>query len=274
MLAKRAFDLFVTVTAAISWIPALLVSALAILVCEGRPVFYVSRRVVAPGKTVRVVKFRTMVRNAEQVFNRSTVPIQRDGVRFLNLPPGSPLYTRVGRLVERCAFTEIPQLFLVLRGHMSLVGNRPLPESVTESLRDAYPDVDERLRTPAGMTGPVQLIGRERLTDGQRLDLERTYCRVASHAFTWRLDFLILLYTVLEAVRLRGPMTFGEVKEFLLSFAPPAPAREAQAGPSPAREVQSLPLIIADADEMEGAIAPVGVGAEAGGRHVESSARN
>lgn len=218
MKGKRVFDLFVTLAAAIAWVPTLVLCALAILVTEGRPVFYVSRRVTGPGGRVsRVVKFRTMVRNAEALYNREVVPIQKDGVRFLNLPPNSPLYTRIGRLIERAAFTELPQLLLVLRGRMSLVGNRPLPESVMASLRDAYPQVDDRLLTPAGMTGPVQLIGRERLTDGQRLDLESTYCQVAIECNTWVLDFEILLFTVLEALRLRGPMTFGDVKQFLLS---------------------------------------------------------
>lgn len=215
MTSKRAFDLFVTLTATVAWVPALLLTALAILVLEGRPVFYVSRRVVGRGRVARVIKFRTMIRNADKVFNREVVPVT-DGVRFLNTPPESPLYTPIGRLIERIAFTELPQLLLVLKGDMSLVGNRPLPENVVESLREAYPDVDDRFGTPAGMTGPVQLIGRERLTDGQRLDLEKTYCRVAAEANTWRVDFLILLYTVLEALRLRHPMRMGQIRDFLL----------------------------------------------------------
>jgi lipopolysaccharide/colanic/teichoic acid biosynthesis glycosyltransferase len=216
MNSKRAFDLFVTLTAAIAWVPALLLTALAILLTEGRPVFYRSRRVTSPGRPVRITKFRTMVRDAESRYNREVVPVT-DGVRFLNLPPESPLYTPIGRVIERVAFTELPQLLSVIRGDMSLVGNRPLPENVMESLREAYPDVDGRLATPAGMTGPVQLIGRERVTDGQRLELERTYCRVALQNHAWKLDFLILLYTVLEALRLRRPMTYGQVREFLIA---------------------------------------------------------
>src|SRR5687767_7862288 len=120
MTAKRSFDLFVTILASVAWIPALLLTALVVLIREGRPIFYVSPRIVGPGKTRRVVKFRTMVRDAERVYNRSTVPVANDGVRFLNLPPDSPLYTSTGRLIERIAFTELPQLLLVLRGHMSL----------------------------------------------------------------------------------------------------------------------------------------------------------
>jgi len=220
MSSKRAFDIFVTVLAAIAWVPALLLSALAILVLEGRPVFYVSTRVVGRNRTARVVKFRTMIKNAELVCNRKVIPVT-DGVRFLNTPADSPLYTPIGRLIERIAFTELPQLWLVLKGEMSLVGNRPLPENVMAALREENADVDARLDTPAGMTGPVQLIGRERLSDAQRLDLERTYCRVALEGNTWRLDFLVLLYTVLAALRLRYPMRYRGVRKFILAHAGP-----------------------------------------------------
>jgi lipopolysaccharide/colanic/teichoic acid biosynthesis glycosyltransferase len=247
MTAKRSFDLFVTIVASVTWIPALLLTALVMLVREGRPIFYVSPRIVGPGKIRRVVKFRTMVRDAERVYNRSTVPVRSDGVRFLNLPPDSELYTSTGRLIERLAFTELPQLLLVLRGDMSLVGSRPLPESVTESLRERHPRVDERLRTPAAMTGPVQLIGRERLSDEDRLDLEATYCRIASQSTTWTLDFLILLFTVLAALRLRHPMTVAQVKEFMLGHSRER-RQAARAARDAAGEVRRAELANADGD--------------------------
>jgi len=227
MTTKRAFDVFVTLIASIVWVPVLLITALAIFVLEGRPVFYTSRRLVGRGRIARVIKFRTMVRDAEATYNRLVIPVS-DGVRFLNVPHDSPLYTPVGRVVERLAFTELPQLLLVLKGEMSLVGNRPLPESVMACLREAYEDADARFDTPAGMTGPVQLIGRERLTDGQRLDLEKTYCRVAGKSNTWKLDFLTLLYTVLAALRLRYPMTVGEVRDFLVASDPTARRRHVE----------------------------------------------
>lgn len=224
MCAKRVFDLLVTLLAAIAWVPALLLTALAILVLEGRPVFYVSMRVVSPRRLARVIKFRTMVNDAERTYNRLVVPVT-EGVRFLNVPVDSPLYTRVGRIVERIGFTELPQLLLVLKGDMSLVGNRPLPENVMSCLREVHSDVDGRVATPAGMSGPVQLIGRERLSDSDRLELERIYCHIARQGNTWRLDFLILLYTVLEVLRLRRPMTVDEVRAFLFTHAILRPRR-------------------------------------------------
>jgi lipopolysaccharide/colanic/teichoic acid biosynthesis glycosyltransferase len=214
MTSKRLFDLLVTASSAVLWIPAILVTALAILVLEGRPIFYCSKRVVGRGQVVRIPKFRTMVRNAESVCNRDTVPVS-DGIRFLNVPPDSRLYTPIGRVIERFAFTELPQLFCVLSGRMSLVGSRPLPENVMASLAEAYRDVEARVDTPAGMTGLVQLVGRENLGDEQRLDLERLYCAFALRHNTWGIDLKILFYTVLAALRMTPHLTVEQASALL-----------------------------------------------------------
>lgn len=211
--SKRWFDVFVTLFAAAAWVPVLVLTATALALLQGLPVFYISERRVGAG-TARVPKFRTMVRDAERRFNRDTIPVHGD-VRFLNIPLSSPLYTRAGRVVERFALTELPQLWLVLKGTMSLVGNRPLPENVMRPLREAWPDAEDRFLTPAGMTGPVQLVGREVLSDRDRLSLEASYCRIAEQHRTWRLDFLILLYTVLLALHLRKAFTPDGVKEWM-----------------------------------------------------------
>ncbi len=213
---KRIFDIIVTLFAALFWLPVFLICALVILIFEGRPIFYISERRV--GDSVRrIIKFRTMVLNADRICNRETVPVS-DDVRFLNIPTDSDLYTKVGKVIERYTLTEIPQLFHVLQGHMSLVGNRPLPENVVISLEEEFPKAADRFLTPAGMTGPVQLVGRTNIHDRERLMLEMTYCRVASKAYSWRLDLLILLYTVFIAVGIRQPLTVIETKEFILKY--------------------------------------------------------
>lgn len=216
MTSKRLFDLLVTTSSAVLWVPAILVTALAILVFEGRPVLYWSRRVVGRGRVERIPKFRTMIRNAEAVYNRDVVPVAQ-GIRFLNTPPESRLYTPIGRVVERLAFTELPQLLFVLRGQMSLVGSRPLPENVMASLAAAYRDVEARIDTPAGMTGLVQLVGRENVSDEQRLALERSYCAYALGHNTWMLDLTILLFTVLAALRLKPHLTWDQANALLIA---------------------------------------------------------
>jgi lipopolysaccharide/colanic/teichoic acid biosynthesis glycosyltransferase len=238
---KRVFDVTVTLLAAITWVPALVLASLAILVLDGRPVFYVSRRRVFRGESIWLVKFRTMRRDAERIANRDTVPVQ--GTRFLNIEKDSPLYTWVGRQIERCAFTELPQLVHVLSGRMSLVGNRPLPENVIAAIKEAIPWAEDRFATPAGITGPIQLAGRERLSDAQRIVLESSYCHVAASSYSMWLDFLILYYTVLVVVGLHRPFTFAQIarligrfdRDKVLDATAFAAELEAEPGPLPPR---------------------------------------
>ncbi|TWG91855.1 lipopolysaccharide/colanic/teichoic acid biosynthesis glycosyltransferase [Nocardioides sp. J9] len=213
MRTKRVFDLFVAVTAAIAWVPVLLGASLMVLLMSGRPVFYRSSRWVRNGEMVRTIKFRTMVKNADKLVNRTTVPVE--GVRFLNIPPDSPLYTRPGRILEGLGLTEIPQLIHVLRGEMSIVGNRPLPDAVMKCLREEFPYADDRFLTPAGLTGPVQLVGRDSLSDSERLRIEGAYCRAVLHGYRLRLDFTVLLSTVLIVAHLKKPLDYQGVMDLI-----------------------------------------------------------
>ena len=193
--AKRAFDLIVGSAMTLFMMPTLLLVAAAIAILEGRPVLYTSRRRIGPGPVEPIVKFRTMCRDAERIANRDTVPVGT--TRFLNLSIASPLYTQVGRLVERLMLTELPQLRYVLQGRMCVVGNRPLPENVVASLREEFPGVEDRFLIPAGLTGPVQLVGRDYISDADRLMIECAYCSVVLNSYSPMLDLRILVMTVL-----------------------------------------------------------------------------
>jgi lipopolysaccharide/colanic/teichoic acid biosynthesis glycosyltransferase len=238
MKMKRALDLVLTIGGAIVWVPVVTVASLCVLVFSGRPLYYRSLRRVSDGRLIEVVKFRTMVRNAAEIANRSTVPVT--GVRFLNIPPDSPLYTRVGRILERFGITELPQFVHVLRGQMSLVGNRPLPENVMACLREEYTDVDDRFLTKAGLTGPTQLVGREELTDEQRLTLEGAYCRAALNSYSLWLDVSILIYTVLIVLGLKKGLDCDGVLDLIErnSNGPKIRAARATRETAPARIAQ------------------------------------
>lgn len=213
MTRKRALDLFLTAFGAIAWVPAVLVAASIVLVTSGRPVFYRSMRRVSTRDLMRVVKFRTMVKNADKIANRETLPVTN--VRFLNIPPSSPLYTRAGRLLERCGITELPQFVHVLSGKMSIVGNRPLPDNVMDCLREEYSYADERFLTPAGLTGPAQLVGRDSLTDDERLRLESAYCRACVHSYSLWLDIAILVSTVLIVIGIKKSLDYQGVLDLI-----------------------------------------------------------
>ncbi|KRC53909.1 MULTISPECIES: sugar transferase [unclassified Nocardioides] len=203
-MRKRVFDVVVICLAAVVWVPVVTLSAAAVLIFSGRPIFYRSRRWVGPGTIIEMVKLRVMVRDA----NKVVAPV--DAGRFLNTPPDSPLYTGVGRILDRLGLNEIPQFVHVLRGDMTIVGARPLTEMVREALVELHPDLDTRWETPAGLTGLPQLIGRHGVTDQQRLELEAAYSHRAATRPSVILDFRILLSTVLITFGLKKPMTYDK----------------------------------------------------------------
>ena len=215
-MGKRVFDLLVTIGGSLVWLPVIAGCALAVWVCDGRPIFYWSQRRVFRNQTIHIVKFRTMIREAEQVANRKTIPIGQQ--RFLNIPLNSPLYTPVGRLVERFHITELPQFFQVLCGKMSIVGNRPLPQDVIDVLLEAFPNAEERFAVRGGMTGPVQLIGRDSISDACRLALEIEYCHASLVSYSMRLDFVILGLTILIGLRLVRARSVDEVRALIQKY--------------------------------------------------------
>jgi lipopolysaccharide/colanic/teichoic acid biosynthesis glycosyltransferase len=215
--SKRTFDLAVTLAGMPVWLVVVACCSAALGLTEGRPIFYRSMRRVHEDRSCRLLKFRTMIRDAERIANRDTVPI--DDTCFLNIPPESELYTPIGRLYERFALTELPQLFHVLSGKMSLVGNRPLPENVMSALQERYPYAEDRFSLRAGLTGPVQLVGRDNLSDRDRLALEIAYSIIARSAYSMRLDFLMLLHTVLIALKLKDVMDVAQVRQLMIDSA-------------------------------------------------------
>jgi lipopolysaccharide/colanic/teichoic acid biosynthesis glycosyltransferase len=206
---KRAFDLSIGLCMALVLLPVLSVLAVCLLVLEGRPIFYVSRRRCGRGPARPVIKFRTMRRDADRIANRDTIPVV--ATHFLNLPHDSPLYTPIGRFIERTMLTEMPQLLHVLQGRLSVIGNRPLPDNVVHSLAQEYPQTERRFLVRGGLTGPVQLVGRDNLSDAARLEIEIAYCEAALRSYSVTLDLLILFYTVFLGLVPRFRMTPEEV---------------------------------------------------------------
>lgn len=229
-MSKRLFDVLAIILTLPIWLPILILTIILMLLLEGRPIFYRSARRVSRHVNLRIYKFRTMVRNAEAIYNREVVKVVDQ--RFLNISPNSPLYTPLGRWIEKLQITELPQILHVITGHMSIVGNRPLPENVIASLREAYPKAEERFRTCAGLTGLVQLIGRQDISDGDRLELESHYCMAVDEDYSAQLDLRILLFTVLIVLRLMQPFTVDEAHALLRRFSP-------RAGAGPIDETQS-----------------------------------
>jgi lipopolysaccharide/colanic/teichoic acid biosynthesis glycosyltransferase len=170
------------------------VCALAIRLDSPGPVLYSQLRIGRDGRPFRMWKFRTMVRNAEEL---------KAALAHLNvLPPpdfkipDDPRVTRVGRLLRKTSLDELPQFVNVLRGEMSLVGPRPAEDGM-DSYRVWY---GERLEVPPGITGIWQLEGRHTTSFDERLRYDIEYIRSMS---LW-LDIKLIVRTVLVVFKGTG----------------------------------------------------------------------
>jgi lipopolysaccharide/colanic/teichoic acid biosynthesis glycosyltransferase len=158
--------------------PALALAALAVKLEDGGPVLYRQRRVGLHGREFELVKLRTMVVGAE-----------REGAGWA-VNEGDPRITRVGRLLRRLSLDELPQLWNVVRGDMSLVGPRPTLSYQVERYTARQ---RRRLEVKPGITGWAQIHGRARLPWDERIELDVWY---VEHRSPW-VDLQILLRTPL-----------------------------------------------------------------------------
>ncbi len=193
LLVKRVFDLTLSVLLLIVLSPLMLLIALAIRLDSPGPVFFRSKRIGLGGRPFYMWKFRSMYADAvERERELAHLNIYPTGTFKI---PNDPRVTRVGRWLRRSSLDELPQLFNVLTGDMSLVGPRPSLEADVTRFQSHH---FERLSVIPGMTGPWQVSGRNLITDfDQVVKLERAYIRSWSLA----LDAKILLRTLKVVVR-------------------------------------------------------------------------
>jgi exopolysaccharide biosynthesis polyprenyl glycosylphosphotransferase len=191
---KRAVDVVIATIALVVTAPLMLLVALAVKLDSPGPVFYRQRRVGWRGHRFRVVKFRTMVRDAELLTNE--LRMQSTDPRWLKLDH-DPRVTRVGRLLRLTSLDELPQLWNVLRGQMSLVGPRPLSEEDAAELRGRELT---RFELPAGITGLWQVLGRTNIPFAEMVELDYLYVT----NWSLRSDIRILLKTIPAVLTRRG----------------------------------------------------------------------
>ena len=177
-LLKRAFDVAFAVTALVAFAPVVLAVAIAVRAEDGGPVLYSHERTAAFGDTFHVWKFRSMAVDAE------------DGTARLSAEDAGgvdPRVTRVGRVIRRTHLDEIPQLWSVLRGEMSVVGPRPeRPELDTDMERSA-PDWRRRWFVRPGLTGLAQVRGVTAFDPEGKLRYDVEYIRRQSLRFDLRI---------------------------------------------------------------------------------------
>ncbi len=181
-IAKRALDLVAGAIALVVTAPLLGVTALAVRVTMGRPVLFHQQRPGRGGRLFTVYKFRTMTA-ARDVHGQ--------------LLPDEERLTRTGRIIRSLSLDELPQLWNVLRGDLSLVGPRPL---LVEYLPLYTPEQARRHEVPPGITGWAQVKGRNALSWEEKFALDTWY---VDHRSFW-LDVWILMLTVGQVFQRRG----------------------------------------------------------------------
>lgn len=207
---KRLLDVTAALILIIILAPLLLLIALLIRIDTPGPALFIQRRAgctpfQSGGHTAwvirpfRMLKFRSMLHNADEALHQEHI---RAYVENVSEPPSlktphDPRVTRIGRLLRKTSLDELPQLWNVLIGEMSLVGPRPIPLYEFETYT---PEACQRFAALPGITGLWQVRGRCELTFAEQIALDIEYTRTQSF---W-LDLKILLLTIPAVVRRRG----------------------------------------------------------------------
>jgi exopolysaccharide biosynthesis polyprenyl glycosylphosphotransferase len=180
-LAKRLVDILGAACGLLVLAPLFVFVSLAILLTSGRPIFYTQERVGQGGRRFRIVKFRSMRIDAE----RETGPIWAS--------EHDSRCTRIGDFLRHTNIDELPQLFNVLKGEMSLVGPRPERPVFVEKFRPVMPEYDLRHAVPCGMTGWAQVHGWRGPTSlRKRIQYDLDYIQ----RWSFWLDFAIMFMTI------------------------------------------------------------------------------
>jgi exopolysaccharide production protein ExoY len=197
--AKRGFDIVGSAVLILLLIPVALLVTLAVVIDSRGPVFFRQRRMGQGGAEFSLIKFRTMVRDADAVLTAhlaSDADLRREWGETQKLRE-DPRVTRLGGLIRRFSLDELPQLLNVFIGNMSLVGPRPV-------LRNELARFGERaagiLEVRPGLTGLWAVSGRNDISYEDRAQLEYRYAT----EWTLRMDAMILLKTIPAVVRGHG----------------------------------------------------------------------
>lgn len=168
VVAKRVFDIVLSLVALVVLSPFMLITAIAIKM-DGGPVFYKQTRLTTNGKEFKVLKFRSMRVDAEE-----------DGIARLSTGENDDRITPVGKIIRKIRFDELPQLFNVLKGDMSIVGPRPERPEIAAEYEREMPEFQLRLQVKAGLTGYAQVYGKYNTAPYDKLQMDLMYIASAN----------------------------------------------------------------------------------------------
>jgi lipopolysaccharide/colanic/teichoic acid biosynthesis glycosyltransferase len=217
---KRFLDLTLIVLTSPIWLPLMLLVMAAIKISSPGPIFYRQERIGFRGRPFMIFKFRSMKVNAQTSWHESHFrQLMRDGSPMTKLDASDPRIIPWGRFLRATGLDELPQIFNVLRGEMSLVGPRPCTRLEFERYEDWQ---QERIGSHPGLTGYWQVSGKNKTTFQQMIEMDLFYTKNLSLG----LDLWIIIKTpsaiFLQTRELMQPGTVAVVKL----------SAEAQTGPA------------------------------------------
>ena len=178
MFCKRLMDVVFSLLGLVISAPFFLLIAISIKLTDRGPVFYKQTRLTKDGKTFEIYKFRTMIQNAEK-YSGAVLASEHD-----------PRILLVGRLLRATRLDELPQIFNILKGEMSIVGPRPERPELAAEIEKEIPEFSYRLKVKARLTGYAQVYGKYNTTSYDKLKLDLTYIRNYSIFLDLKLIFM------------------------------------------------------------------------------------
>lgn len=178
--AKRVFDIIISMIAMIPGLPIMIIVGLAIKLDDGGPIFYKQERVTLDGRRFNILKFRSMIIDAEKE-GKSIPATDKD-----------PRITRVGKVIRKIRFDEVPQILNILKGDMSIVGPRPERTEHVEKFQQEIPEFELRTKVKGGLTGYAQVYGKYNTSPYDKLRLDLMY--IENYSFI--LDIKLILMTI------------------------------------------------------------------------------
>lgn len=182
-IVKRTVDIILSVIAMVIALPVMLVIAVAIKIDDGGPVFYKQKRLTLNGREFNILKFRSMIVDAEK-YAGAVLAEDND-----------PRITKVGRLIRATRLDELPQILNILKGDMSIVGPRPERKCFADEFSKDIPEFEYRLKVKGGLTGYAQIYGKYNTSAYDKLRLDLMY--IENYSLILDIKLMLLTFRIM-----------------------------------------------------------------------------
>ena len=193
---KRVLDLILSIIGAIVLLPVFILIAIAIKIESKGPAIFKHTRIGKDGKVIKIYKFRTMVNNAEDMIKNFTIDQQKEFKQNYKLK-NDPRITKIGKILRNTSLDELPQIFNIIKGDLSIIGPRPVIE---EELKKYEENIEKFLSVTPGLTGYWAANGRSSTTYEQRMQMELYYIDNMS----FMMDVKVFFKTILSVLKKEG----------------------------------------------------------------------